>query len=234
MLPNSWLAFVCTTVLCIIWLRIVNLIAHKGLISTRLSRKIIHIGTGPIFVLCWLLFPSQPEARFLAAVIPLLITVQFILIGLGVIKDQPSIDAMSRSGDPREILKGPMYYGIMFVLITVFFWKSPVGIIALMMLCGGDGMADLVGSKYGIKNLPWSKSKTTVGTATVFLSGFLFSIGILLIYSAIDSNPTISLRFFPVLLIALVAALVESLPLNDLDNVTVPVASILTGLILYG
>jgi phytol kinase len=233
MLQYNWLAFLSTAVLCVIWLRLVDFAAHKEMISARLSRKIIHIGTGPIFVLCWLLFPPLPEARFLAAIIPLFITLQFALIGLGVIKDQASVDAMSRSGDPREILKGPLYYGVIFVFITILFWKSPLGIIALMMLCGGDGVADLVGSRFGKNKLPWSKRKTPVGTAAVFLSGLIFSIGILLIYSLAGGIQNTSIRYLSVIVIALIAAIVESLPLRDLDNITVPAASILAGLIFY-
>jgi len=52
---------------------------------------------------------------------------------------------MSRTGNPREILRGPLYYGIAFIILTIVFWKdSPVGMTALM-ICGGDGLADLVG-----------------------------------------------------------------------------------------
>ena len=56
--------------------------AKKGLVTSKLSRKIIHIGTGPIFVLCWLLFNNDPSARWLAATVPLLITIQFISLEL--------------------------------------------------------------------------------------------------------------------------------------------------------
>ena len=62
---------------------------------------------------------------------PLLFTVQFALIGLGVVKDEASVKAMSRSGDRREILKGPLFYGIIFVVMTLVYWKdSPIGMTA--------------------------------------------------------------------------------------------------------
>jgi phytol kinase len=78
--------------------------------------------------------------------VPFAITVQFALIGLGVMKDEASVKAMSRSGDRREILRGPLFYGIVFVVMTLVFWKSsPVGMLALMLMCGGDGMADILG-----------------------------------------------------------------------------------------
>jgi len=53
---------------------------------------------------------------------------------------------MSRNGDRREILRGPLYYGIIFVVMTLVFWKdSPIGMVAVMLMCGGDGLADIMG-----------------------------------------------------------------------------------------
>jgi phytol kinase len=81
---NSFLATILTFAAAILWLRAMDFAAHRGWIESRLSRKLIHIGTGPIFVLCWLLFPGEWYDRYLAALVPGLITVQFALIGLGV------------------------------------------------------------------------------------------------------------------------------------------------------
>ena len=84
------------------------------------------------------MFPDRPEARWLAALVPLMIVLQFALVGLGVIKDEAAVQAMSRTGNPREILRGPLYYGIAFVILTILFWKnSPVGMTSLMLMCGG-------------------------------------------------------------------------------------------------
>src|SRR5574340_397490 len=103
-------------------------LAHRGIISSPISRKIIHIGTGPLFVLCWLLFTAQPSSRYLAALVPFGITLQFLLVGLGVIKDEAAVAAMARHGDRREILRGPLFYGIVFVTLTVAFWlDTPIG-----------------------------------------------------------------------------------------------------------
>ena len=95
-------------------------------------------------------FPS-PDLwyyRWLAALVPLLFTVQFALIGLGIVKDEASVKAMSRTGDRREILRGPLFYGIIFVVMTLLFWKdSPIGMVAVMLMCGGDGLADITGAR---------------------------------------------------------------------------------------
>src|SRR5512139_3217492 len=139
---NNIIATIITLAIALGFLRIMDFLAQRGWIESRLSRKLIHIGTGPVFVLCWLLYREQPEARWLAALVPLMIVAQFVLVGLGILKDDAAVQAMSRTGNPREILRGPLFYGIAFVLLTVLFWKdSPVGMTALMMMCGGDGLA---------------------------------------------------------------------------------------------
>jgi phytol kinase len=99
MLNNNLLALGLTILIAISWLRLNDFLAHKGWISSVISRKIIHIGTGPIFVLCWLLFKDTQTAPFLAALVPLAITAQFALVGTGVIKDPSAVMAMSRTGD---------------------------------------------------------------------------------------------------------------------------------------
>lgn len=235
MLGNNILALAATFALALLWLRFNDYLAHRGWISSQLSRKIIHAGTGPIFILCWLLFTEHPSSRWLAALVPFAITVQFFLIGIGVIRDQAAVDGMSRSGNPREILKGPLYYGIVFVILTVIYWHdSPIGITALMMLCGGDGLADVVGKRIPSKPIPWSPRKTWLGTATMFLAGWLFSILILAVFiSAGKLNLPFASVILPVTLIAIAATLVESLPMKDIDNLTVPLVSVALGHLLF-
>lgn len=232
---NNWIATTITLALCIAWLRIMDFAAHHGWIESRLSRKVIHIGTGPLFVLCWLLFRDTPDARWLAATVPLLITVQFALIGFGIIKDEASVRAMSRTGDRREILRGPLYYGIAFVLLTLLFWKdSPVGMTALMMMCGGDGIADVVGRRVPSPKLPWSREKSVAGSISVFLGGFLMAAFILWIYVSLRLFPgPFSGYIVPLLLLALAATAVESLPHRDVDNITVTLAVTVLGIFLF-
>jgi phytol kinase len=210
-------------------------VAHRGWIESRLSRKIIHIGTGPIFVSCWLMYPQAPVSRWLAALIPLLITVQFALVGMGMLKDEAAVKAMSRTGDRREILRGPLFYGMVFVAVTLLYWKdSLVGIPALMMMCGGDGIADIVGRRVKSPKLPWSREKSLAGSLSVFLGGWLLTMLIFAVYVwAGEFSGPVSRFLLPVTWIALGAMLTESLPFKDVDNITVTVASILIGHLVF-
>jgi len=235
MLPNNILALIVTFLIALIWLRLNDFAAHRGWISSYLSRKIIHIGTGPIFVLCWLLFKNTPSAPYLAALVPGAITLQFILVGLGVIKDEAAVQAMSRTGDRREILKGPLYYGIVFVVVTILYWlNTPVGMVALMLVCGGDGLAALIGRRYGNIKLPWSKKKSWAGTLGVFLGGWLFAAFILAVFVAAGVFPAPFTSYLKgITLVSLVGALVESLPFEDVDNLTVTLAALVLGPLVF-
>jgi phytol kinase len=232
---NPFIAMILTFAAALGWLRLMDFFAHQGWIESRLSRKIIHIGTGPIFVLCWLFFPDVWYSRWLAALVPFAITVQFALIGFGIMKDEASVKAMSRTGDPKEILRGPLYYGIMFVLLTLIFWKdSPVGMTALMIMCGGDGIADIVGRTFNSPKLFHSPEKSVAGSLGVLFGGWILSALILAVYVALGIFPGPFSRFLlPITVISVVATLVESLPHKDVDNITVTLTAAILGYFLF-
>jgi len=228
---NPFIALVLTFVIALAWLRLMDFAAHRGWIESRLSRKIIHIGTGPIFVLCWLMFPDVWYSRWLAALVPLLITAQFALVGLGMMKDEASVKAMSRTGDRREILRGPLFYGIVFVVMTLVYWKeSPIGMVALMLMCGGDGLADILGRGLKSPKLPWNKDKSWAGSLGMFIGGWALAAFILgmFVLAGIFFEPFTG-YLIPITLIALAGTLVESMPLKDVDNITVTLAAVALG-----
>jgi phytol kinase len=235
---NPFLALFITLVVALVEIRALGFAAQRGWIESRLSRKLIHILTGPLFVLCWLLFP-RPDLwyyRWLAALVPLLFTVQFALIGLGVVKDEASVKAMARHGDRREILRGPLYYGIIFVVMTLVFWKdSPIGMIALMLMCGGDGLADVLGRGIKSPRLPWNRDKSVVGTLGMLLGGWVLALLILGLYvlAKVPGFGPFGIYLLPVTIIAVAAALVESLPLKDVDNITVTLAAVALGYLFF-
>ncbi len=232
---NPYLAAILTLFIALAFLRIMDYFAHRGWIESKLSRKFIHIGTGPIFVLCWLMFPDVTISRYLAALVPLLITVQFLLVGTGIMKDDAAVQAMTRTGNPKEILRGPLFYGIMFVVLTIIYWKdSPIGITALMMMCGGDGIADIVGRRIKSPKLAWSREKSVAGSLSVFVGGALLTALILFIYVSLGIFPSPFVGYLlPIAWIALGGMLVESLPFKDVDNITLTVVSALIGYLVF-
>ena len=232
---NNWIALIITFAAALGWLRLMDFFAHRGWIESRLSRKIIHIGTGPIFVLCWLLFDNGSAGRWLAALVPFAITVQFALIGLGVIKDEASVKSMSRTGDPKELLRGPLFYGIAFVVLTLVFWKdSPIGIVALMLMCGGDGIADVVGRGIKSAKLPWSPQKSVAGSLAVLFGGWALALLVVAVYVSVGVFAgALSAYLLPLAVIAFGGMLVESLPFREIDNLTVTLTAVLLGMMFF-
>lgn len=223
-----------TFAIALSWLRLMDTLAHRGIIDQILSRKLVHLGTGPLFVLCWLLFSETAIARYWAALVPLAITGQFLAIGMQWIQAPEKVQAISRTGNPAELLRGPLYYGLAFTVCTICFWRhSPIGILALMMMCGGDGLADIVGRRLGTHKLPFSPTKSWAGSSAMFLGSTAFGWGFLALFNrlgqfqpALSSDGAIAI----VTAIAAIATLVEALPFADIDNLTLTTVAIGLGL----
>jgi len=221
----------------LLWLRLCDALAAQGVLEVKLSRKIIHIGTGPLFIATWPLFSEASSARYMAALVPLSICLQFAAVGLGFLKDPEAVAAMTRTGNPREILGGPLLYGLVHTAITASFWRESVaGVVALMLLCGGDGFADIFGRRYGKARLPWNRNKSLAGSAAMFVFGYLFSaVAVMTMYSN-TWTPSDMPRIYVLIrlfVVSTAATLVESLPFSDIDNVTVPVAGLLLSLAMF-
>ncbi|RLM64805.1 putative phytol kinase, chloroplastic [Panicum miliaceum] len=121
--------------------------------------------------------------------------------------------------------------------VLVFWRESPIGIVSLSMMSGGDGFADIVGRRYGSVKLPFNQKKSWVGSISMFISGFLLS-AIMLFYISSLGYIHVSWEeaFGKLALVALAATLVESIPATDVvdDNISVPLATMLVALLLFG
>ncbi|XP_026439628.1 probable phytol kinase 1, chloroplastic isoform X1 [Papaver somniferum] len=126
------------------------------------------------------------EARYFAAVVPFVNCARLILNGLSLTTDAGLVKSVTREGNPRELLKGPLCYVLVLILSAVAFWRdSPVGIMSLAMMCGGDGVADIIGRRYGKQKLPYNQQKSWAGSISMFTFGFLISIGMLNYFTAL-------------------------------------------------
>lgn len=142
---SEWQALAITSLVILLQMAGVKALSSRRMVSTEVSRKALHIGTGLLFILCWPLFPNTNEAPYWAAALPALITLRFLLIGLGVVRDPDTVRSMARWGGARELLKGPLLYGLVFVTSTIAFWRAhPAGITSLVLLCAGDGCVHCV------------------------------------------------------------------------------------------
>ncbi|GJP43714.1 hypothetical protein CLOM_g13701 [Closterium sp. NIES-68] len=226
-------ATVLTTGLVVAWLRLFDFLARRNLVERKLSRKILHVTIGLFFVfVCWPLFSAYPQARFLAAAAPVATAAQLALLGLGLARSDGIVKSMSRGGSARELLSGPLCYAVTILFMTVAFWRtSPVGVVALVIMCAGDGVADIVGRRCGSWKLPWNGQKSWAGSAAMLLCGYVLSVIYLWFFCFLGflSSPLPTHSLLRLFVINLGATVVESLPISLYvdDNITVPATAVL-------
>lgn len=179
--------------------------------TKRHARKLIHMATGPIHMAFWPLFASSSswDAALWSAATPALLTARLVLIPYGW-ADDALVAAMARSGDARELWRGPLVYGAAHVAVTIFFFKTRLAVLVLLTLCVGDGVAAVLGTQLPLAPLPWNRKKSVGGSVSFFVFAGLA------IYTI---NETIT--NFEIFSVA-VSALIESLALwGEWDNAVV-------------
>lgn len=73
-----------------------------------------------------------------------------------------------------------MIYSVVLLLCTVLFFRSStLGVIAISQMAAGDGIADIIGRKYGKVKWSFAKSKSIVGSAAFVVGGFVCSLTVL-------------------------------------------------------
>ena len=161
-------AFLVSCTVMVVWVELCKWLSHKNILTRSLRRKIVHIFSGPIFLLTWPLFSTSGYVW--ASLVPAVMTVKFALIGIGLLEDKDTVETLSRVGNRKDILRGPLFYGIVFILSTYFYFKKVRSVLGLMSLCFGDGFAEVFGRLYGGKRkLPWSQDKSWPGLVGFFL-----------------------------------------------------------------
>lgn len=232
---------VASAALATVWVKLLTTMNAKGVIDSKLSRKLIHTTSAPLFILLWPFFSAEYAARYLAGVVVTLNAVKLVMAGSGVAGNAELASAVSRSGDEKEALGGPFVYCIIFLCATILFWRdSLTGVTAVSMMAAGDGMADIIGRRFGGNNkwpfLP-DGNKSVAGSLAFFVSSFVATFGLALWLSytgALTTSLSMSIASLAssILFISFVCTIVELLPFGD-DNWTVPiVGGILAELIL--
>ncbi|MFA6255019.1 MAG: hypothetical protein WC675_03220 [Patescibacteria group bacterium] len=115
-----------------------------------------------------------------------------------------------------------LYFLTLLVLVLVF----PPSIVAAAwaILALGDGMATLVGKNFRAKELAWNQNKTYAGSLAFVFFG---TIGAMILLKWMIIDLSLMAAFSLAFKTAIVAAIVESLPIKINDNITVTVTSAL-------
>ena len=221
----------------------INALMQKKGVSQIITRKFVHIFAGPIFVVTWMLFSGEIISHYIAVIVPLLFVLQFVAIGTGLMKNESFVASMSRTGDPRELLEGTLYYSIVMVLMT-FFWfyvpstgienANPTALLIIGCVSGGDGLADIIGRKFGGEKKFGIKGseKTIIGSIGMLVGSILVSSILVLIFSLEVPHFNIVTLILPIIVVSIVATVVEALSPKGIDNFTIFLAVIFVILIL--
>jgi dolichol kinase len=115
----------------------------------------------------------------------------------------------SRSRDMGRFVMGPVTLGL-GALLALLLYPSPAASIAIYALAFGDGFASLVGKFFGRRRPAFLCGKSIEGSLACFAAVFI---------AAYRVSRSLSLA----LAAALTAMAVEALPLEDYDNLALPV-----------
>ena len=174
----------------------------------ELSRKIVHIGTGPIVVMAWwLAIPASiavPVALGVTVVTAINHRMQLL----------PAVEDVDRNS------YGTVAYGLAISLLLLLFWPDQaVAVCAgVLVMAFADGLAGLIGR--GVPSPSWTiwqQRKSVAGTATMGLVSAL----VLLLLVLLSQSPLNPLRLIAVCALAVG---LEQFGRWGIDNLSVPLA----------
>ncbi len=173
----------------------------------ELSRKIVHIGTGPIIPLAWWLkIPAN-----LAIGCSLIITIALIINNW--------LRLVETFEDVTRQTYGTIAYGISITLLLIMFWPNKASAVSagVLVMAFGDGFAGLIGRQLSSpswtvfgqrKSVAGSLSMGIVGGITLFLISSI---------SGVNCNP------IHIVGISFLAIFLEQIGPYGIDNLTVPI-----------
>ncbi len=172
----------------------------------ELSRKIVHIGTGPVLPLAWFLHVPALIAVPCAVVVTL---IAFINHRWNLL---PAVEDVGRNS------YGTVAYGIAICLLLILFWaNNPAAACAgVLVMAFGDGLAGLIGR--AVNSPSWAildQRKSLIGTATMALT----SAAVLVFLVLITQSPLAPLRLVAV---STLAVGLEQMSVWGIDNLSVP------------
>jgi dolichol kinase len=216
---NNLLAATLTVVYVFSLVALMEVCVTRFGLARDLSRKITHIGAGMIIAFLPL-FDDAHWSKYLNVSIFVIWIVLLVQKGLLADVNDEAVKTMTRTGDRRELLKGPLYFVIVATLCGTLFYKTFEGVLAMAILGWGDGMAPVIGSRYGKIKYQILSPKSVEGSLTMFVSAFVASL--LLVQFIVPQE----YNFNRILILSAIATLAEGISPKELDNFIIPLAVI--------
>lgn len=131
----------------------------------------------------------------------------------------PLIESCKREDEKRRLSRGAIFLALSGILLPYLFNSYSVA-VGLSQVFVADTFSTLAGRKFGKKKLPYSRKKSWIGSFTFFVTALVCG-----------------LFFFPLsmsITLALIGTIVESLPIPEADNLSVPFMVSLAASVLIG
>jgi len=176
-------------------------------VHSEVTRKIVHILVG-VFVAFWPFFLSWPQIQVLSLAFILVI---FVSVKLNIFK---AIHAVERN------TSGEILFALSMFILSTFAQNQFVFMAAMLCLSLSDGLAALIGKKFGGKTAYkiFGDTKSIVGS----LVFFAVSIGVMSLFSTLSQAPASSILL---VWLPLILTIVENISRRGSDNITIPVIS---------
>jgi len=187
-------------------------------IQTEFLRKGIHLLIGMTPALASFSLPLT-ELLLVAGLLVYSFAESMRLTGHAIPVITKLTQAASRGRDRNKAVLGPITLGL-GALLCLLLYPQPAAAVGIYALAFGDGLSSLVGKLFGRIRLPFTGGKTLEGSLAAFVAIFTAAF-------ALSGNFAVALA------VAFVGTFLEALPLEDLDNLVIPLGTALAfGLLL--
>ena len=197
-----------------IWLGLVFLaseILRRLKQDPELVRKVVHIGTGNVLLIAWWLhIPTW-----------LCVTAGVTFSAIALASHHTNILPMLN--DVGRKTYGVFYYALSITVLVGLLWDHhpQYAVIGVMVMSWGDGMAALIGKRFGKHTFIYMGNKRSLeGSLAMFVTSLIVMLGIF------ASGHSLSAHDIGVdIPVAAIAAMLEAFSPGGTDNLSVPLAS---------
>ncbi len=206
----------------------------KNHLPRSLSRKFLHIMIGNLcFIIPFFTYNVFPMN------FPFFVAAPFILLTLLVSPISPIKSITNKMAGLTDVTTGGhgfglVMYAISYTVLALFFSAQPYVIAAgILPMAYGDAAAALIGQKFGHHKYNIFGKKSFEGSIVMFIICFL-ALWLSLLFFSFLYTFSLNRLLITAFGVSIVATIFEALTPKGLDNLTVPLFSALTFLLLMG
>jgi len=215
---NNVIVTICGILYVFSVVSIMDYAVKKGF-SQDLSRKIVHVAAGS-WLIFWPLYDQSDWTKYLNITPAFIWTVLLLIKGFTAGPNDQAVKTMTRTGERKELLQGPLYFSIVMNVMGTLFFYTPLALTSMGLLGWGDGLAPVFGKKYGKHKYKFFTEKSVEGSIAFFTFGFLAAIIFQLLFFH-------NFELKIILICSVLTTFIEAISPKNLDNVFIPISCFL-------